>query len=84
LGRQAAEQSVGAERVVDLYLSAAWRLWRTIAVEVRARSRDAVATAAEAVLRVVDAAVAVLVEGYQDERRHMIRREESPAARGDR
>ena len=30
LGRQAAEQSVGAERVVDLYLSAAWRLWRTI------------------------------------------------------
>ncbi|MGH3379710.1 MAG: PucR family transcriptional regulator [Actinoallomurus sp.] len=77
LGRQAAEQSIGAERVVDLYLAAAWRLWRTIPAEVRTRNRDAVSTAAEAVLRVVDAAVAVLVEGHQAERRYMIRREES-------
>jgi sugar diacid utilization regulator len=77
LGRQAAQQNVGAARVVDLYLSAAWRLWRTIPADTRTRNRDAVSAAAEAVLRVVDAAVAVLVEGHQDERRHMIRREES-------
>lgn len=77
LGRQAAEQSVSAESVVDLYLAAAWRLWRTIPAEMRSRNRDAVSQAAEAVLRVVDAAVAVLVEGHQAERRYMIRREES-------
>lgn len=76
-GRQAAEQSVAAEKVVDLYLSAAWRLWRTVPAEVRTRDRDAVSKAAEAVLKVVDAAVAALVEGHQDERRYMIRREES-------
>ena len=40
-------------------------------------AKDGVATAAEAVLRVVNAAVAVLVEGYEDERRHLIRGEES-------
>jgi hypothetical protein len=28
LGRSAAAQGVGARRAVDLYLSAAWRLWR--------------------------------------------------------
>lgn len=77
LGRQAAELGIAAERVVDLYLSAAWRLWRAIPTEVRIRNRDAVFTAAEAVLRVVDAAVAVLVEGHEAERRYMIRREES-------
>ena len=77
LGGQAAELGIGAERVVDLYLSAAWRLWRAIPTEVRSRNRDAVFTAAEAVLRVVDAAVAVLVEGHEAERRYMIRREES-------
>jgi sugar diacid utilization regulator len=77
LGRQAAEQNVAAKQVVDLYLSAAWRLWRTIPTEVRTRNRDAVSAAAEAVLRVVDAAVAALVEGHEAERRHLVRREES-------
>lgn len=77
LGRQAAEQGIAAGQVVDLYLSAAWRMWHDIPAEVRTRNRDAVSAAAEAVLRVVDDAVAVLVEGDQVERRHMIRREES-------
>ena len=50
---------------------------RTIPYDVQSRNREAVATAAKAVLRVVDAAVAVLVEGYEDERRHPIRGQES-------
>ena len=35
LGRRAAAQGVGARRAVDLYLSAAWRLWRQLPVVVR-------------------------------------------------
>ena len=30
LGRRAAEQGIPAGRVVDLYLSAAWRMWRRL------------------------------------------------------
>lgn len=77
LGRQAAEQGISAGRVVDLFLSAAWRLWSDIPAEVGTRDGDCVSAAAEAVLRVVGDAVAVLVEGHQAERRLMIRREES-------
>ncbi|MEJ7772227.1 MAG: hypothetical protein WKF51_10020, partial [Geodermatophilaceae bacterium] len=42
LGRQAAEQGVSAGRAVDLYLSAAWRLWRELPLVVRSRDRDKV------------------------------------------
>jgi sugar diacid utilization regulator len=77
LGRQAAQQGIGADQVVDLFLSAAWRLWSHLPSEVRTRDRDAVRAAAGAVLRVLVDAVAVLVEGHQAERRHMVRREEA-------
>jgi sugar diacid utilization regulator len=77
LGRQAAEQGVDADQAVDLYLSAAWRLWRGLPAVVRTRNRDDVSAAAEAVLRVVNDAVEVLVDGHQAARREMIRQEES-------
>jgi sugar diacid utilization regulator len=77
LGRRAAEQGVDANQAVDLYLSAAWRLWQDIPTVVRSRDRDKVRAAAEAVLRVVNDAVEVLVEGHQAARRQMIRQEES-------
>ena len=77
LGRRAAEQGVDANQAVDLYLSAAWRLWQEIPTVVRSRDRDKVRAAAEAVLRVVNDAVEVLVEGHQAARRQMIRQEES-------
>ena len=77
LGRRAAQQGIGAGQVVDLFLSAAWRLWSDVPSRVCTRNRDAVSAAAEAVLRVVGDAVAVLVEGHQAERRCMIRREEA-------
>jgi sugar diacid utilization regulator len=70
LGRRAAEQGVGAGQAVELYLSAAWRLWRELPLVVRSR-------AAGAVLRVVDDAVAVFVNSHQAARREMIRHEES-------
>src|SRR4030095_11238285 len=77
LGRRAAEQGVDANQAVDLYLSAAWRLWQEIPMIVRSRDRDKVRSAAEAVLRVINDAVEVLVEGHQAARRQMIRQEES-------
>jgi len=77
LGGLAAEQGVAADRAVDLYLSAAWRLWRELPAVVRTRDRDAVRNAAEAVLRVISDAVAVFVDGHQATRRRMIRHQES-------
>jgi sugar diacid utilization regulator len=77
LGRRAAEQGVGAGQAVDLYLSAAWRLWRELPMVVRTRDRDKVRAAADAVLRVIDDAVEVLVDGHQAARRQMVRQEEA-------
>jgi sugar diacid utilization regulator len=77
LGRHAAAQGVGARRAVDLYLSAAWRLWRQLPAVERSSDPAKVRAAAEAVLRVLDDAVGVLVDGHQSERRDMIRREEA-------
>ncbi len=80
LGRRAAAQGVGARRAVDLYLSAAWRLWRQLPVVVRSDDPEKVRRAAEAVLRVLDDAIGVLVDGHQAQRREMIRHEEAQRA----
>jgi sugar diacid utilization regulator len=77
LGRRAAEQGVPAGRMVDLYLSAAWRMWRDLPEVVPYRDRDTVRASAETVLRAVGEAVAVLVDSYQAAGQQMIRREES-------
>jgi sugar diacid utilization regulator len=77
LGRRAAAQGVGAASAVDLYLSASWRLWRQLPVVARSSDPEKVRRAAEAVLRVLDDAVGVLVDGHQSERREMIRHEEA-------
>ena len=77
LGRLAAEQGVGARQAVELYLSAAWRLWRELPMVVRSRDREHVRAAAEAVLRVLNDAVGVFVDSHQAARREMIRHEES-------
>jgi sugar diacid utilization regulator len=76
LGRRAAEQGIPTSKVVNLYLSAAWRLWRELPKLSHSDDSETV-RAAEAVLRVVDDAVAALVEGYQAAQRQMIRREVS-------
>lgn len=77
LGRRAAESGVSAGNVVQLYLSAAWRLWRELPTVVRSDDSAAVRAAAAAVLRVVDGAVASLAEGYTAARREMMRSEET-------
>jgi sugar diacid utilization regulator len=80
LGRRAAARGVGARNAVDLYLSATWRLWRQLPVVVRSSDPEKVRRAAEAVLRVLEDAIGVLVDGHQDERRDMVRHEEAVRA----
>src|SRR5687768_12148390 len=80
LGRRAAAQGVGASRAVELYLSAAWRLWRQLPAVVRSSDPEKVRRAAEAVLRVLDDAIGGLADGHQAERRETIRREEAQRA----
>jgi sugar diacid utilization regulator len=77
LGRRAAEEGVPPGRVVDLYLSAAWRMWQQLPASERSRDSEVVRAAATAVLRVIDDAVKAVMEGYQTARRQLIRREEA-------
>ena len=77
LGRRAAELGVSAGSAVQLYLSAARRLWQQLPMVIRSRDSAAVRAAAEAVLHVVDEAVASLAEGYTEARRQMVRWEET-------
>jgi sugar diacid utilization regulator len=77
LGARAARQGVPPGQAVNLYLSAAWRLWRELPLVMRSSDSEVVRIAAETVLQVVGDAVAVLVEGHQAERRQAIRQEEA-------
>ena len=62
---------------MQLYLSAARRLWQRLPTVVRSRDSEVVRAAAAAVLQVVDEAVARLADGYNDARRQMVRWEET-------
>jgi hypothetical protein len=75
-GRRAAAQGIALRALVDLYLSAGWRLWRD-APEVAAGNADQVRAAALSVLRATDDGVAALVEGYQLARADLGRLHES-------
>lgn len=73
-GRIAAGRGVALRALVDLYLSAAWRLWRHLPeVGAAAQEPDAVVRAGEVMLRAVDDVVAVLAEGFQLARRDLVR-----------
>ncbi|WP_298798087.1 helix-turn-helix domain-containing protein [Pseudonocardia sp. 73-21] len=77
LGKRAAELGVSAGTAVQLYLSAARRLWQQLPVVIRSRDNEAVRIAAAAVLRAVDDAVASLAEGHTEARRQAVRWEET-------
>ncbi len=76
-GRRAAEAGVPAGRGVGLYLSAARRVWTELPAVIRERDNKAVRAAAEAVLQVVDDAVASFADGHAEAGREMVRREET-------
>jgi sugar diacid utilization regulator len=80
-GRRAALEGVPLRALVELYLTAAWRLWRHLpSVRSAANQADAsgaIVSVGEAVLRAIDEAVAAGVEGHQLARRELTRREEA-------
>lgn len=76
-GRRAAERGISVGRGVDLYLSAARRVWAELPAVTRERDRTAVRAAAEAVLHVIDDAVAAFADGHAEAGREMVRREET-------
>lgn len=76
LGARAVEQGASLSKVVDLYLSAAWRSWPDLPA-VNAAEAGTVREAGSAVLHVVDDAVAAVAAGFGAARRAIVRREES-------
>jgi sugar diacid utilization regulator len=72
-GRRAAEAGVALRSLLDLHLSAAWRLWPHLPGVVAAADDPAgVVRAGEMMLRAVDDAVGALTEGYQLARREVV------------
>ena len=71
-GEQAAESGVALRGLVDLFLSATWRLWRELAAETPA---IALRAAGLAVLHAADDAVAAAAEGFERAYLSVARRE---------
>ncbi|MDX6201598.1 MAG: hypothetical protein QOJ83_1098 [Frankiales bacterium] len=78
LGGEAARAGVALRALIDLYLSASWRLWPELAaVSGAGADRPSVVQAGEALLRAGADAVAAVTEGFQLTRRSQVRREEA-------
>lgn len=75
-GAVAAEAGVALRALVDLYLSASWRLWAELPA-VAAGSAAQVRAAGLAVLRAADDGVAALAGGFQLARGDLARRQEA-------
>ncbi len=76
-GRRAAQQGVPLRALIELYLTATWRLWPQLPVVADARAAQPVTRAAGSVLRALDDGVAALSEGYQLARRSLARQQEA-------
>ncbi len=72
-GRKAAARGVALRPVLDLFLSAAWRLWSHLPPVAQASvDPPAVVRAGELMLRAADDVVGALTEGYQLARRQLV------------
>lgn len=76
-GAAAAERGVAISAVLDLYLSATWRLWGDIQRRAPRSSPAVVAAVAATLFRAADAAAEALAEGYEQAQRRTVRFEES-------
>ena len=77
LGRRAAESGISTRRGARLYLAAARRVWLELPAGTRERDNAAVRAAAEALLQVMEEAVATFAEGHAEAGREMVRWEEA-------
>ena len=76
-GEEAAERGVSMSAVLDLYLSATWRLWSDIESRAPQSGPAAVAAVAATLFRSADDAAEALAEGYEQAQRRTVRFEES-------
>jgi hypothetical protein len=78
LGERAARQGVALRALLDLYLSAGWRLWPHLpAVQDARNDPAAVVDAGQVMLHAADDVVAALTEGFQLARRALVRAQEA-------
>ena len=78
LGDRAARQGVALRALLDLYLSACWRLWPELpAVKQARRQPQGVVSAGQVMLHAADDVVAQLAEGFQLARRALVRGQEA-------
>lgn len=76
-GEAAADGGIALEALLDLYLSATWRLWSVIGSRAGESSPTAVADVAAAMFRASDDVAEVLAAGYERTQRRTVRLEES-------
>ena len=76
-GEEAANQGVALSALLDLYLSATWRLWDAIDARAPKSSAATVSSVAAALFRAADDAAEALAAGYERAQRRTIRFEES-------
>jgi hypothetical protein len=74
-GQRAAESGIALRGLVDLFLSATWRLWRELPLD--REPEGSLRAAGLAVLRAADDAVAAAAEGFERARLSVARREEA-------
>ena len=78
LGDRAARRGVALRALLDLYLSACWRLWPELPAVREARRRpQGVVDAGQVMLHAADDVVAALTEGFQLARRALVRTQEA-------
>ena len=76
-GEEAANQGIALSAVLDLYLSATWRVWAEIETRAARSNATTVAAAAASMFRTADDAAEALADGYARAQRRTIRFEES-------
>jgi DNA-binding PucR family transcriptional regulator len=76
-GQEAAERNVALSRLLDLYLSATWRLWREFQLRAPKVSAEVLAEVADSLFRSSDDTAQAIGHGFQQAQRLAIRREEA-------
>ena len=77
MGAAAAAQGSALASVLDLYLSATWRLWADVNARADSATPATVGTLAGFLFRAADDAAAAVAAGYEASQRQTVRREES-------
>lgn len=77
MGEVAADQGIALSALLDLYLSALWRLWDDITGRAGSADASLVAAVAGGLFRTADDAAEALAEGHERAQRQSVRREET-------